>query len=157
MKKFAAFTATAVLLAGCLSGCSGYEKKFIGNWEASEMIVNGNSIKELAGIPIGAIMRFELKKDGTADWESPLANVGDPSKSGISGVWKSTDDNNAELTISIPEQDEQIIRLEYADGKVVVNTNGVETYLKKVDHFSEVDEKLLNDTLMSGLGSMFGN
>lgn len=156
MRKFASLTIASALLAGCLTGCSGYDKKFIGYWEASEMIVNGNSIKDIAGVPIGAMMRFELKKDGTADWASPLSAVGDPSKSGVRAVWKSTDTDSAELTISVPEQDDSVINLEYADGRVVIESNGVETYLEKVDQFSEVDEKLLNDMLMKGFGSMLG-
>lgn len=156
MRKFAAFAIASALLAGSLTGCSGYDEKFVGCWEASEMVVNGNSIKELAGVPIGAMMRFELKKDGTADWASPISAIGDPKKSGILAIWKSTDETSAELTIRVPEQDDNVIYLEYIDGRVVIDNSGVETYLDKVEQFSEIDENALNDAIMKGYSSMLG-
>ena len=158
MKKLFLLSTAAILLAGCLAGCAEHDEKFVGNWEASKMVCNGTTITELAGVPIGAMMRFELKSDGSANWMSPIESVNDPSEDGVNAKWKSTDENNAELKVSVPNQEDNEMELEYRDGKIVINTDGVETYLEKVDEFSEVDADMLNDKIRSGfnLGSAIG-
>ena len=142
MKKFTALAAVSLLLAASLSGCGGREK-YAGNWEASRMNVNGTVMTDIAGIPMNAMMRFELKENGSAEWMQPLESVAAPSKDGIRARWKIKGDMVI-LTVSQPNQEDKVLELSDKDGELVINQNGVETYLSKVDEFSEVDEEALN-------------
>lgn len=145
MKKITVFLAMAVMLLLCLTGCGGREA-YAGKWEASEIVTNNSSIKELGGLPISALIRFDLDESGSAKWESPLENVKDPSKDGISARWK-IKDGKVVLRVSQPDQDNKIMEFEPKDGKLVISESGTEIILVSVDEYTPIDENAVQSLL----------
>ncbi|HOC33678.1 MAG TPA: hypothetical protein PLH98_03680 [Ruminococcus flavefaciens] len=132
MKKTTVFLTLAVMMVFCLAGCGGREA-YAGKWEASEIVMNNSSITEMGGVPICALVRFELDKSGSAKWMPPMESVKDPSKEGVSARWK------------------------IKDGKLVMAQSGTEIRLVKVDEYTPVDEEKLSQILgYYSFSQMFG-
>ena len=144
-KRYLFFIVTMILF--CFTGCGGREA-YAGKWEASEMVLNDSHITELSGIPLNAIMRFELNSSGSAEWKSPMENVKDPSKDGITAHWK-IKDGKVILTVSQPDKDESVMEFEPKDGKLVISRSNAEIYMVKVDEYSPVDTEAMK--------KLFGN
>lgn len=154
MKRKASFLLLAVLFAFSLTGCGGREQ-YAGKWEAKEMVVNGTTYTELAGVPINVFMRFELNESGSAEWASPLQTVKDPSKSGVSASWKIKKDKII-LKVALPEG-ENVIEFYDQDGKLVTDQNGSTLSVERVDDFSPVDSMALMNAVSGGdASSLFG-
>ncbi len=144
MKRKIVSAVSALLMVCCMTGCGEHDEKFTGNWEADRMISGSETITDLSGIPICAFMRFTLKENGSADWIQPMESIKNPSKEGITAKWHSEEGKKAELKISMPEEKDTVMELEYIDGELVNNTDGVLTYFRHVDQFTETDERDMN-------------
>ena len=155
MKKTAVFLTLAVMMVFCLAGCGGREA-YAGKWEASEIVMNNSSITEMGGVPICALVRFELDKSGSAKWMPPMESVKDPSKEGVSARWK-IKDGKVVLTISQPDEDDKVVEFEPKDGKLVMAQSGTEIRLVNVDEYTPVDEEKLSQILgYYSFSQMFG-
>lgn len=142
MKKITVFLTMALLLVCCLAGCGGRET-YAGKWEAAEIVVNNTSMTDMGGIPLSALVRFELDKSGSAKWESPMESVKDPSKDGVSARWK-IKDGNVVMKVSQPDEDSKELIFEPRDGKLVMSQSGTEIILVSVDEYTPVDEESLS-------------
>ncbi|MBO5571876.1 MAG: hypothetical protein J6M07_02100 [Ruminococcus sp.] len=145
MKKIALILSMAAMMLFCLAGCGGREA-YAGKWEASEIVVNNSTITEMNGVPICALVRFELDKSGSANWIPPAQNVKDPSKDGISARWK-IKDGKVVLRVSQPDEDDRVIEFEPQDGKLVMAQSTAEIHLVNVDEYTPVDEDQLSQIL----------
>lgn len=145
MKKLAVFFTLASIMLFCLTGCGGREA-YAGKWEASEIVVNNSTITEISGVPICALVRFELNESGSAKWMPPAENVKDSSKEGVSARWK-IKDGKVVLRVSQPDQDDKVIEFEPVDGKLVMAQSGSEIRLVSVDEYTPVDEGKLSQIL----------
>ena len=74
MKKIVSAILSCAMIAGCLTGCGKkYDDKFIGKWEASEMVVDGTSYEDFMGVPLNAMFQFDIQDNGKGEWHSPMS------------------------------------------------------------------------------------
>jgi len=142
MKKISVFLTMALIMICCLTGCGGREA-YAGKWEASEIVVNNNSVTDLGGVPLSALVRFELDKNGSAKWESAMDGVKDSAKDGVSASWKVKDDKVI-MKVTAPDSDPQEMEFEPRDGNLVMSQSGTEIILTNVDEYTPVDEETLS-------------
>lgn len=142
MKKITILLTMTIVMICCLTGCGGRDP-YAGKWEASELVVNNTPLTDLGGIPLSALVRFELDKSGSAKWESPMTGIKDPSKDGVSARWK-VKDGNLIMKISVPDEETKTVTLEPRDGKLVMTESGTEIHLVSVDEFTPVDDDTMS-------------
>ena len=147
MKRIIAFTLSAIALICCLAGCGAKrDPKYCGKWEADYMKVDGQKYEEIM-LPVGALFRFEMTKDGKVTWksavDSPILQNANEDKDMI---WKEIGENQIEIRVTdlSGKTDTQTIELSYVDGSLVIGESGSEIHLNKVDEFTEIDPYLIN-------------
>lgn len=147
MKRIIAFTFSALAIICCLAGCGAKrDPKYCGKWEADYMKVDGQKYEEIM-LPVGALFRFEMTKDGKVTWksavDSPILQNANEDKDMI---WKETGENQIEIRVTdlSGKTDTQTIDLSYVDGSLVIGESGSEIHLNKVDEFTEIDPYLIN-------------
>lgn len=148
MKKMITVLISAVMLMCCLAGCGAKrDPKYIGKWEADYMSIDGTKYEDIFGLPLSALMRFEMTEDGKVFWKSAIDNkVIQNANEDKDMTWKETDTDRIEIKVvdTTGKTDTQTMELSYAENSLVVSDNGTEIRLKKVDEFTEIDTDMLN-------------
>ena len=147
MKKIIAFTLSAIALLCCLAGCGAKrDPKYYGKWEADYMTIDGKKYEDLM-LPVGALFRFELSKEGKVTWNSAVNNaIIQNANEDKDIIWKGIDENRIEIRVTDlnGKEDTQTMELAYVDEALVIDMDSSQIHLVKVDEFSEIDPYLLN-------------
>lgn len=147
MKRIITLAVTALMLAMCLVGCGKRDPKYFGKWEASSMTLDGKTSDKVMGVPIAALFRFEIYKDGKVKWQSAVDNnIIQNANSGMDVTWKEVNENRIEIKVSdlSGKSETQTMNLNYRDDMLVIEESGSAIYLKKVDEFTAIDPNALN-------------
>jgi len=149
MKRIICVALAAVMIICCLTGCSpDRDPKYIGKWEADQLTFGETTSSEFLGVPISALFRFDIGKDGKVEWKSPIDSpVMQNANSDTEIKWKETEDNRIQFTVYdlTDKNNKQTMDLVYRDGKLCIEENDSLITLKKVDEFSQIDTDKLNN------------
>lgn len=147
MKRIIAFALSAIVIMCCLAGCGAKrDPKYYGKWEADYMTVDGQKYEEMM-LPVGALFRFELSEEGKVTWSSAVDNtVIQNANEDKDMIWKGIDDNTIEIRVTNlnDSKDTQTMELSYVDDALVIDMDGTQVHLVKVDEFTEIDPYLIN-------------
>lgn len=117
---------------------------FIGKWECSKLVANGEELTELGGLPIYAVFQYGVNEDGTVELPESLMEISDPEDS-VTYTWGAISDNEIEILSSSGVSIIYVLE----NGQLVNIDNGEEIYLDKVDEFKYFDFKGYYDKLMA--------
>ena len=147
MKKFTAFVLSAIALMCFLTGCGAkHDPKYCGKWEADYINVDGKKYENI-GLPISALFRFALKKDGKVEWKSAVDNpIIQNANDDKDMVWKDADGNKIEIRVTdlSGKTETQKMEISYVDDALIIGDDGTEIHLVKVEEFTEIDPYLIN-------------
>ncbi|MDE5584111.1 MAG: hypothetical protein K2J08_10460 [Ruminococcus sp.] len=122
---------------------------FLGKWECEKMVIDGNEMTELMGIPVYVVFQLEIKDDFTAVMAESATEMID-AESAITYTWGIISDT--EIEIVNETGDSMLLTL---DGDYLVGTEeGYEEqiYLTNVDEFTPFDmEEFMNSLEMPEL------
>ena len=106
------------------------KETYVGKWQGKELTFNGKKMDSLFGLPVYALVQFELYEDGTL--------TSDAAEEHQEGTWNVTGSNTIEMTI-----DGESSEMKYEDGLLFLSESedgvSVEFYLEKVDEFTPFD------------------
>ncbi len=106
------------------------KETYVGKWQGKELTFNGKKMDSLFGLPVYALVQFELYEDGTL--------TSDAAEEHQEGTWSVTGSNTIEMTI-----DGESSEMKYEDGLLFLSESedgvSVEFYLEKVDEFTPFD------------------
>ena len=126
------------------------EEDFVGKWEGDCIVGDGTAYNSVFGIPVSAMMRFEINADGTGVMSS---DMGDDSGADENQTFKWTYADNAISFAfdNFDEDDEAPASAVISGGQLVISeTDGEEdayVYFKKVTEFSKFDWDSLYDSM----------
>ncbi len=119
---------------------------FLGKWECEKIIINGEEMADIVGMPVYAVYQYDVMEDGTVGMSDSLMEI-------------ATEEDNFDYTWGMISETE--IEIVSPDGKTVPFTldgdylvdvdseSGMEIYLKKVDEFTSFDYKGFMDNYQS--------
>lgn len=142
MKRIISAVIICVISLCCLSGCGKYDEKFIGKWEACEMVIDGTVYTDYYGIPLNAMVQFEISDKGKGEWHSPLGEA-DGSQSKMLINWKQKDDTSIDVTayIESTNDSEKKFIMTLNSDKLSYSEDGVEFRMKRVDSFTQYSKQ----------------
>lgn len=113
------------------------EELIEGKWECSEIITDGESVKEMYDVPVSAVMRFEFGSDGKAVCSNAL------SSEKMAGTWKASGDDTFEFSAESSASFDKPVEFK-RDGSGIVtsqqqNGKSSELHFKKVAEFTKFD------------------
>lgn len=159
MKKIVSAILSCAMIAGCLTSCGKkYDDKFIGKWEASEMVVDGTSYEDFMGVPLNAMFQFDIQDNGKGEWHSPMSGSSG-GESDMRMEWDSGENGSIDVTAYIENdsESEQKFSMVYDNGELTFTEDDVEFHMKKVDSFTQYSQDELtgmyNNTINSLLTS----
>lgn len=121
---------------------------FLGKWECERLIIEGEELTDLMGIPLYAVFQLEIKEDGTAMMAEAVAELSD-SEEAVTYTWGVVSDT--EIAIVNTNGDSMLLTLE--EDYLVGTEEGYDEqlYLAKVDDFTPFDfESFMNDFQLDG-------
>ncbi|MBP5581484.1 MAG: hypothetical protein J6X85_06835 [Ruminococcus sp.] len=159
MKKVICLSASLVCMLSAAVGCGSKKDEFVGKWECSELVMEGQSSDNLFGAPAYSLFQIEIEKDNKGKFYSYLMNgfMGEDEPMDI--TWEKKDDNSIDLTIIPPKDLEdsstsETFTLTKDGDKVLIDMSedmsDTKAYFTKVDEFTPIPE----DTEMSFSSSM---
>lgn len=122
---------------------------FIGKWECEKLIIEGEEMTDLMGIPLYAVFQLEINEDGTAVMAEAVAELSD-SEEAVTYTWGVVSDT--EIAIVNTDGDSMLLTLE--EDYLVGTEEGYDEqlYLAKVDDFTPFDfESFMNDFQLDGI------
>ena len=147
MKRIIALVLAAVMMLVFAVGCGKKrDPKYVGKWEADYMNANGTKYENVM-LPIGALFRFELTKDGKVMWHSAVDNVIiENANDDKEMTWEETEENKMKIEVKYLNDKTNSLTMDvtYVDGSLIIGSEGSEIHLNKVDEFTEVDPDALN-------------
>lgn len=115
---------------------------FLGKWECEKLVLEGEEMTDLMGLPLYAVFQLEVKEDGTAMMAEAVAELSD-SEEAITYTWGVVSDTE----IAIVDADDNAM-LFTLDGNYLIGTEegyDEQLYLAKVDEFTPFDfEEFMN-------------
>jgi len=121
---------------------------FLGKWECTKLVVEGEEMEDLMGLPLYAVFQLEIKEDGTASMAEAVAELSE-SEVAITYTWGVVSDT--EIAIVDSNDNSMLLTL---DGDYLIGTEegyDEQLYLAKVDEFTPFDfESFMNDFQMDG-------
>lgn len=116
---------------------------FLGKWECEKLIVEGEEMTELMGMPLYAIFQLEVREDGTAVMAESLTEYSD-SEEAVIYTWGVV----SETEMEIVDADNNAMLFTISGDYLVGTEEGYDEslYLIKVDEFTPFDfESFVND------------
>lgn len=116
---------------------------FVGKWECEKLIVEGEELTDVMGLPLYAVFQLEIKEDGTAMMAEAVAELSD-SEEAVTYTWGVIGDNEIEIV----DENSNAMTLTLSDNYLVGTEEGYDEqlYLAKVDEFTPFDfESFMND------------
>lgn len=117
---------------------------FVGKWECSKLVANGEEIEELQGIPAYAVFQYDILEDGNVALPDFLTEAGD-TENQTTYKWGIISETEIEITGS--NGSAVVYKLE--NGQLTNIDNTEEIYLDKVDEFQEFDFQAYYDEIMA--------
>ncbi len=121
---------------------------FLGKWECTKLVVEGEEMEDLMGLPLYAVFQLEIKEDGTASMAEAVAELSE-SEEAVTYTWGVVSDT--EIAIVDSNDNSMLLTL---DGDYLIGTEegyDEQLYLAKVDEFTPFDfESFMNDFQMEG-------
>lgn len=121
---------------------------FLGKWECEKLVVEGEEMTDLMGLPLYAVFQLEVKEDGTATMAEAAAEISE-SEEAVTYTWGVVSDT--EIAIIDANDNAMLLTLE---GDYLVGTEegyDEQLYLAKVDEFTPFDfESFMNDFQLEG-------
>lgn len=114
---------------------------FIGKWECEKMVVEGEEMTDLMGIPIYAVFQLDIKDDNTASMADNMAEYSG-TEEGLTYTWGMVSETEIEIS---NETGAMLLTME--GDKLVGTEEGYDEqiYLVKVDEFTPFDfEEFMN-------------
>ncbi len=164
MKKIICLSASLVCMLSTFVGCGSKNDDFIGKWECSEIITDGQSIDNMLGTPVNTIFQIEIDKDNKGKFYSALVNGFLKIEEPIDITWEKKDKNSIDFTIIPPKitppkgfeasaTSESFTLIKEGD-KVLIDlsegSSDSKAYFTKVDEFTPIPD----DTDMSSSSSV---
>lgn len=140
----------------CLTGCGKtYDEKFIGKWEAFEMVIDGTTYEDYYGVPLNAMVQFDIQDKGKGEWHSPMSEI-DGSSSGMLIDWEQKNDTTIAIKAYIKndKDSEQNFSMSYGGETLSYFNDGVEFRMKRVDSFAVYTKEELTQMFSSLIYSM---
>lgn len=125
---------------------------FLGKWECEKLVVDGQEMTNLMGLPLYAVFQLEVKEDGTAIMAETMAELSD-SEEAVTYTWGVVSDNEMEIV----DPDDNVMLFVLEDDYLVGTEEGYDEqlYLAKVDEFTPFDlEAFMNDFTLDGMEGM---
>ncbi|MBQ6168759.1 hypothetical protein [Ruminococcus flavefaciens] len=148
MKRLILIASAAIMLMCCAIGCGAKrDKKYVGKWEASEMMVDGTKYTDMLGVPLSALFSFEMTGDGKVIWKSAVDNkVIQNANENVDITWKQTDDDIIQIRVTdlTGKDPDNTMDMIYRDGMLVIEEEGSYINMKKVDEFTEINPDDIN-------------
>ncbi|MDE6780738.1 MAG: hypothetical protein K2J40_04675 [Ruminococcus sp.] len=122
---------------------------FLGKWECEKLVVDGQEMTDLMGLPLYAVFQLEVKEDGTAVMAETMAELSD-SEEAVTYTWGIVSDNEMEIV----DPDDNVMLFVLKDDYLVGTEEGYDEqlYLAKVDEFTPFDlEAFMNDFTLEGM------
>ncbi len=119
---------------------------FIGKWECEKILVDGEEIHDLMGMPVYSLYQYDIMEDGTAGLSDSLMAIATEDD-----VFDYTWGLISENEIEIVGANGTVIQFTL-DGDYLVNISSesnTETYLKKVEEFTPFDFQAFVDDYQS--------
>lgn len=123
---------------------------FVGKWEGEKMVIEGEEMTDLMGLPLYAIYQLEIKEDGTAVMGESFNDLSDAEVS-MTYEWGVVSDT--EIAIINDNGDAMLLTL---DGEYLVGTEegyDEQIYFKGVDDFTPFDYEAFMAEFQEGLES----
>lgn len=121
---------------------------FLGKWECEKLVIEGEEMTDLMGLPLYAVFQLEVKEDGTAMMAEAAAELSE-SEEAVTYTWGVVSDT--EIAIIDENDNAMLLTLE---GDYLVGTEegyDEQLYLAKVDEFTPFDfESFMNDFQLEG-------
>ncbi|WP_303826217.1 hypothetical protein [Ruminococcus flavefaciens] len=149
MKKIICLSASLVCMLSAFVGCGSKNDDFIGKWECSEIVTDGQSSNNMLGAPVRTLFQVEIDKDNKGKFYSSLVNglmrIDEP----IDITWKKKNKNSIEFTIIPPKGFEESATAEsytlIKDGEIVLidiseGPSDSKAYFTKVDEFTPIPD-----------------
>ena len=121
---------------------------FLGKWECEKLIVEGEEMTDLMGIPLYAVYQLEVKEDGTAVMGESLNELSDAEVS-MTYEWGVISDT--EMAVINEDGDSMLFKL---DGEYMVGTEDgydEQIYFKNVEDFTPFDFEAFMGEFQEGL------
>ena len=122
---------------------------FLGKWECEKLVIEGEELTDLMGLPLYAVFQLEINEDGTAMMAEAVAELSD-SESAVTYTWGVVSDT--EIAIIDPNDNAMLLAL---SGDYLIGTEegyDEQLYLARVDEFTPFDfESFMNDFQLDGV------
>lgn len=115
---------------------------FIGKWECTKFVKDGEEYTNVNGIPQYALFQYELLEDGNANLSDSLMAVIDHE---VYYSWGTVSDSEIEIA-----SDKGNTNFKLENGQLVSIENGEEIYLDKVDEFQVFDFEAYYSGMLGG-------
>lgn len=116
---------------------------YLGKWECDKLVVDGEEVQNLMGLPLYAVFQLEINEDGTAMMAQAVAELSD-SEEAVTYTWGVIGDNEIEIV----DENNNAMTLTLSDNYLIGTEEGYDEqlYLAKVDEFTPFDfESFMND------------
>ena len=116
---------------------------YLGKWECDKLVVDGEEVQDLMGLPLYAVFQLEINEDGTAMMAQAVAELSD-SEEAVTYTWGVIGDNEIEIV----DENNNAMTLTLSDNYLIGTEEGYDEqlYLAKVDEFTPFDfESFMND------------
>lgn len=124
---------------------------FLGKWECEKLVIEGEELTDLMGLPLYAVFQLEINEDGTAMMAEAVAELSE-SESAVTYTWGVVSDT--EIAIIDPNDNAMVLTL---SGDYLIGTEegyDEQLYLARVDEFTPFDfESFMNDFQLDGVGN----
>lgn len=121
---------------------------FLGKWEAEKLVVDGEEMTDLMGLPLYAVCQLEVKEDGTAVMGEPLNEMSD-AEVAVTYKWGVVSDT--EMAIIIEDGNSILFTL---DGDYLIGTeegDEGQIYCRHVEEFTPFDFESFMAEFQEGL------
>lgn len=109
---------------------------FVGKWESSKLVANGEELDEVNGLPVYSVFQYNILEDGSVTLPDSLMEISDSGNS-VTYQWGMISDTEIEITGSNGTS----IIYTLQNGQLVNIDDAEEIYLDKVDDFTYFDFK----------------
>lgn len=115
---------------------------FVGKWECTKFIANGEEYTNYHGMPMYALFQYDFLEDGKVEYADSLVELmTDKPKD----TWGTISENEIEVVVG-----NETLTYTLENGQLITRNRGQEIYLDKVDEFQEFDYKGFYEGLNAG-------
>ncbi|MDE5620057.1 MAG: hypothetical protein K2I80_06000 [Ruminococcus sp.] len=117
---------------------------FLGKWECEKILVDGEAIDDLMGMPVYISYQYDIMEDGTAGLSESLMAIATEDDM-LDYTWGLISENEIEIVGA----NGSVIQFKLDGDYLISSENNTEIYLKKVDEFTPFDFQAFVDDYQS--------